>query len=241
MDADLFEAAADAVISGDESALTALLMAHPDLIHARSQRPHHATLLHYIAANGVEDERQQTPPNALVIARILLDAGADPNTTAFAYGAECAPLGLLVSSVHPHKAGLQGALAEVLLDHGAEMRGERNASAAVTALAFGYADTAEVLVRRGAGINLQVAAGLGRCDDFDRLLSGATAQARHEALALAAIHGRTDILQRLIDADEDLSRFNPPGFHGHSTPLQQAIWNGCEDAARLLMKHGARP
>ncbi len=237
---DPFEAAVDAVIAGDEAALKALLAVHPDLVRARSARPHRATLLHYIAANGVEDERQKTPPNAVAIARLLCEAGADANATMFAYGADCATLGLLVSSAHPHKACLQGALAEVLLDHGAEMKGERNDSAAVTALAFGYADTAESLVRRGAAINLQVAAGLGLIDDVDRLLPAATPEARHEALALAAIHGRTAILARLIDAGEDPNRLNPERFHSHSTPLHQAVWAGHLDAVRTLIEHGAR-
>lgn len=238
--ADPFEAAVDAVISGDEAGLKVLLAAHPELARAHSQREHHGTLLHYIAANGVEGERQKTPPNAVAIARILLEAGADPNATAFAYGAECAPMGLLVSSCHPHEAGLQGQLAELLIDHGAEMKGEKNESAVVTALAFGYADTAEVLVKRGGGVNLQVAAGLGRVDDFDRLLPGATPRARHEALALAAMHGRTAILQRLIDAGEKLNRLNPDGFHSHSTPLHQAAFAGHLDAVRLLVEAGAR-
>lgn len=239
-DTDPFETAADAIVTGDEAALKALLAAQPDLVRARSQRDHHATLLHYIAANGVEGERQKTPPNALTIAGILLEAGADPNATAFAYGAECAPVGLLVSSVHPHEAGLQGALAELLLDYGAEMKGEKNDSAVVTALAFGYADTAETLVRRGAVINLQIAAGLGRLEDFDRLLPAATPEARHEALALAAIHGRTAILHRLLDAGEDPDRLNPQGFHSHSTPLHQAAWHGHLGAVRVLVERGAR-
>ncbi|MEI9904897.1 MAG: ankyrin repeat domain-containing protein [Asticcacaulis sp.] len=237
---DPFEAAADAVITGDEAALKALLAAHPDLARAHSRREHRATLLHYVAANGVEDERQMTPPNAVAIARLLCDAGADANATMFAYGAECAPLGLLVSSVHPHRRGLQGALAEVLLDHGAEMKGERNASAAVTALAFGYADTAEILVRRGVVINLQTAAGLGLIDDFDRLLPAATPEARHQALALAAIHGRTAILVRLLAAGEDPNRLNPERFHDHSMPLHQAVWAGHLDVVRVLIEHGAR-
>jgi len=39
-------------------------------------RRHHATLLHYVGANGIESFRQKTPANAVDIARLLLDAGA---------------------------------------------------------------------------------------------------------------------------------------------------------------------
>ncbi len=37
-------------------------------------------LLHHVAANGIEVERQlQTPPNAVEIMRLLLEHGADPD------------------------------------------------------------------------------------------------------------------------------------------------------------------
>jgi hypothetical protein len=72
------------------------------------------------------------------------------------------------------------------------MKGEKQDSALTTALAFGYADTAEALVRRGAQVdNVASAAGLGRLDDFERLLPEAKPEDRHRAVALAAIHGRT--------------------------------------------------
>src|SRR5262245_27795373 len=49
---DPFEAAADAVVGGDLAKLESLVRAHPELVHARSARVHHVTLLHYVAANG---------------------------------------------------------------------------------------------------------------------------------------------------------------------------------------------
>jgi hypothetical protein len=48
-----FEQAADAVVSGDLATLDELLKKHPDLVHEKSKRTHHVTLLHYVAANGV--------------------------------------------------------------------------------------------------------------------------------------------------------------------------------------------
>jgi hypothetical protein len=111
-----FEAAAEAVASGNLATLRSLLREHPELASARSTRRHRATLLHYVAANGVEEERQKTPENAVEIATLLLEAGAEVDALADMYDAECTTMSMLVSSGHPAEAGLQGALAETLLD-----------------------------------------------------------------------------------------------------------------------------
>jgi hypothetical protein len=102
-----FENAVEAIVAGDAPTLRQMLSERPSLIHARSARRHHATLLHYIAANGVEDARQKTPANAVEIARILLDAGAEVDALADMYDAKCTTMSMLVSSDHPAKAGLQ--------------------------------------------------------------------------------------------------------------------------------------
>jgi hypothetical protein len=122
-----FEAAADAIVSGDLPALRRLLREDPKLIRARSAREHGATLLHYVAANGVEGYRQKTPPNIVEIAEELLRAGAEVDATAELYGAACTTLGLAATSVHPERAGVQEALLRTLLAHGAEI--DRPASA----------------------------------------------------------------------------------------------------------------
>src|ERR1700731_3630683 len=80
-----FEAAVEAVISGDVAALRSMLREDPELVRARSTRRHHATLLHYLGANGVEGERQKTPKNAVEVARILLDSGAEVDALADMY------------------------------------------------------------------------------------------------------------------------------------------------------------
>ena len=70
-----FEQAVDAIIAGDITTLQTLLTQYPALIHTRSTRDHHATLLYYVAANGVEIERQKTPVNIIDITRLLLEKG----------------------------------------------------------------------------------------------------------------------------------------------------------------------
>src|SRR5207237_1890538 len=93
---------------------------------ARSTRRHHATLLHYVGANGVECGRQKTPENAVEVAKLLLDAGAEVDALADMYDNKCTTMSMLVSSCHPAKAGLQVALAETLLDYGAALDGPRS-------------------------------------------------------------------------------------------------------------------
>jgi hypothetical protein len=116
-----FEAAAAAMVSGDVATLRALLHEDPDLIHRRSPRVHHATLLHYVGANGIEGFRQHTPPNAVEVLQLLLDAGADVNAVADVYGGSLT-LGLVGTSLHPERAGMQQSLMDLLRAHGARGR-----------------------------------------------------------------------------------------------------------------------
>lgn len=238
-----FESAVEAVISGDVSALHSMLCDNPELARARSTRRHHATLLHYVGANGVEDVRQKTPKNAVEVAKTLLDAGADVDAPADMYDGQWTTLGLLASSCHPAEAGVQTALAETLLDYGASLAGPNGdyASAIVTALAFGYLAIAEALARRGeAPHDLATVAGLGRLEDAARLLPIADTQSRHIGFALAAQNGHAAVVRLMLDAGEDPNRYNPEGFHSHSTPLHQAVWSDQIDVVRLLVERGAR-
>jgi ankyrin repeat protein len=239
-----FEAAVDALVSGNAAALSALLAADPSLVHARSSlHPHRATLLHYIAANGVEDARQITPPNVVALAAMLLRAGADPNALAACYGGECTTLALLVSSCHPAAAGLQSQLVDTLVDYGASVEACGHGawtSPLLTALAFGYLDAAQTLVRRGARVtSLAAAAGLGLLAESQQLLDAADDETRHRAFALAAQNGHAPIVELLLDAGADPNRYNPEGNHAHSTPLHQAALGGHLDVVRLLVRRGA--
>jgi len=239
-----FEEAVEAVIAGDVGKLRAMLQEQPELVRARSARRHHATLLHYVAANGVEGMRQKTPGNAVEVARVLLDAGAEVDALADMYDQKCTTMSMLVSSCHPANAGVQAELAELLVDHGAKLDGGPGTewrSAVMTALQFGYLETAKRLAERGGmPENVAAAAGLGRLKDVERLLPGADEKSRHAALALAAQHGQAEVVRVLLETGENPNRFNPEGHHAHSTPLHQAALVGHLEVVRLLVERGAR-
>jgi ankyrin repeat protein len=246
-----FERAVEAVVDGDLQSLGRLLREEPGLARARSTRvtpfdppTHRATLLHYVAANGVEGHRQRTPANAVEVARLLLDAGADPDAVADMYGGRCTTMSLLVSSDHPAKAGLQVPLVDLLVDYGASVEATGDGawtSPLMTALAFGFVDAARALVRRGARVDtLAAAAGLGDLEVVQRRLPTADQDDRHRALAMAANLGHADVLGELLDAGEDPDRYNPPNAHAHATPLHSAVASNHLDVVRLLVERGAR-
>src|SRR5262249_21603648 len=91
-----FETAAEAVVEADAAGIRASLSRDPALRRCRSTRAtphdppeHRAPLLHYVAANGVEGHRQKSPANAVAIATMLLEAGAEADAFADMYGGQC--------------------------------------------------------------------------------------------------------------------------------------------------------
>jgi hypothetical protein len=231
-----FEAAADAIVDGDAPALRGLLASHPGLARARSPYAHHATLLQHVSANGIEASRQwQSPQNAVEIARILLDAGSEVDALCGAYHGSTA-LGLVVSSVHPARAGVQAALVETLLDAGAAIDGRatEHGTPIETALLFGYPNAAEVLARRGARIDdVVVAAGLGRADLAARLAEQPNARL-DLAFRVASRLGRTEAALAVLDKGADPTKQDHEGFTG----LHWAAFFGHFETVEALL---ARP
>lgn len=237
-----FERAVDAVITGDVATLESLLRENPELIRARSTREHHATLLHYVSANGIEDFRQKTPKNSVEVAEVLLKAGAEVD--AVLADAESTTLGLVATSVHPLLAGVQIGLLETLLDYGAAVDGAPGGwNPLIAALANGRGEAAEFLAKRGARLDLEGAAGVGRIDvvkgffnDDGSLKANASKEQMKSAFAWACEYGRSSVvdflLQNGIEVDARLR-------HNGQTGLHWAAYSGHSDTVKLLLERKA--
>ena len=241
-----FEAAADAIVSGDVGILEQLLREDPELISARSQRTHNAPLLHYVAANGVEDFRQKTPKNIVEIARVLLEAGADVNAESNAYGGGCTTLGLAATSVHPERAGAQEALLQILLDYGAAVDkpgvGGNRHTAVEGCLWNGRGTAAKFLTERGAKLNLETAAGTGSLAvvrsffaEDENLQPFATKAQLQRGFLWACEYGHADVVEFLLEHGADLRDQAGTG----EAALHWAVVGGKLSIINLLLKHGA--
>jgi hypothetical protein len=236
-----FEAAADAVVTGDLARLEGMLRSIPNLARARSSRTHHSTLLHYVAANGIEGFRQKTPANAVTVARVLLDAGADIDAVADMYGGNARTLGLVATSIHPRLAGVQEDLMELLLLRGASF--DPNGAMVNDCLANGRDAAAEFLAKRGARLDLEGAAGVGRLDivqaffnpDGTLALTASKTQMR-EGFAWACEFGRTDVVDFLVERGMEV---DAKLRHHGQTGLHWAAVGGHRDTVSVLLKRGA--
>jgi hypothetical protein len=233
-----FENAVEAIVSGDLAALEHLLSSDPNLVRVRSTREHHATLLHYVGANGIEGYRQKTPKSIVQIARLLLKAGTEVNATAHVYGGEATALELVATSIHPEQAGLQQDLMRLLLEHGASF----DAMLVNACLANGRGAAAEFLAQHGAQLDLDSAAGLGRLDvvssfynEKGNLHSQLNAGQRNRGFFWACQYGRNDVIEFLLQHGACLESSDNAG----QTPLHWAVIGGHIATINLLLAHDA--
>lgn len=209
-----FEAAADAIVIGDLETLRDLLSRNPNLIRQCSTREHRATLLHYTSANGVEGYRQKTPQNIVAVAKLLLESGADVDAEADVYGGGSTPLGLTATSLHPEVAGMQEPLLQLLLDYRAKIEKPNLAGngqgAVVACLANGRRKAAAFLASKGATLNLEGAAGVGRLDVVaacfrtdGTLIPPATQRELQKGFLWACMYGKEDVATFLLEHGAD--------------------------------------
>jgi hypothetical protein len=238
-----FESAVDAIVGGDAATLERLLREDPGLVRVPSTREHRSTLLHYVSANGIEDFRQKTPKNIVQIAEMLLNAGADVNAESDAYGGGCTALGLVATSVHPQRAGVQIALMDKLLEFGAAIdnpTGAGNRHGMVKGcLANGQPQAAEFFVRLGAPLDLETAAALGRLDlvksyfDGDgSLIPDATQEQLKEGFLHACGYGRNSVVEFLVEKGVDPATQSGGG----QTGLHRAAVGGHAEVVKQLLQ-----
>ena len=241
-----FEAAADAIVTGDLETLKHLLQKSPELVRHRSTREHRATLLHYTSANGVEGYRQKTPQNIADIADLLLQSGAEVDAEADVYGGGCTTLGLAATSVHPEVAGVQEPLLQILLDHGAAIDkpnlAGNNHSTVIASLVNGRPRAAEFLAARGAQLDLEGAAGVGRMDLVSTFFQAdgslkppATKSMLQKGFLWACMYGREDVVAFLLEHGADLLDRADSG----ATALHWAAGGGHFNIVKLLLDRGA--
>jgi len=235
-----FELAVDAVVTGDVATLKRLLRENPELIRARSTRTHRATLLLYVGANGTD--RQMTPKNAVQVAKVLIQAGAEVDAVGKMYGGTTT-LGLVATSVHPVRTRVQQALIDILLDRGAAFEGAvaqdyTRGSIVNACLHNGRGDAAEYLATRGAPLDVEGAAGVGRLDvvksfvnEDGSLKANATQDQVEDGFMWACAYGRTSVVEFLLRSGVDVD-VQPHG----ETGLHQAAYGGHLDIVQLLLE-----
>jgi ankyrin repeat protein len=253
-----FDAAINAIKSGDVDRLRALVQADPTLATSRSSSSH-PTLLQCLVLDARDNPKQ------IDMARILVEAGADID-------------GPLIASASCNNV----AAAALLLDRGAAIDGTGGWSPLEEALYWNSQGTIDLLVRRGARIqNLRIAAGLGRTDVIENLFAdngslrpeaGAVNWPwgdlnviessnfdRHgrdmlgskfssfpqdrqgiidNALVYACMHGHMDAAQLLLAKGAQLNAI-PGGFDYSGTALHYAALNGHRAMVEFLVAHGA--
>jgi hypothetical protein len=227
----VFRRAVEFLDAGDVAGLRAHLKQHPDLTHQHivfegGNYFRNPTLLEFIAENPVR--REALPHNILDVAKVILEAGVEQSSLN-------ETLMLVAIGSVTRKCRVQLPLIGLLCDHGADPN-----SASRAAALHGEIESVKALIRRGARIDLPVAAALGRTEDARRLLANAGDEDRHLALSIASDLGHVNVVRLLLDAGEDPNRYNPVGGHSHTTPLHQAASAGHDEVVRLLVERGAR-
>jgi ankyrin repeat protein len=199
-------------------------------------------LMHYVGPNGIEYFRQLTPRNAPEIARLLIAAGADVNATADMYGGGATVLGLSATSITPAIAGVVEPLLGALIDGGATIAADGGALVN-GCLRNGRLEAASYLARRGAEVNLEGAAGIGRLDlvqacfdDAGALTPASTAEQVKDGFTWACEFGHADVVRYLLDRGVDIAA--TVKHHGQ-TGLHWAAGGGHVETVEVLLGAGA--
>ncbi|HEX5152720.1 MAG TPA: ankyrin repeat domain-containing protein [Parafilimonas sp.] len=236
----LFRKAVEAIDAGNISLLQQLLEANPELVTKRLDAPNEGYfknpyLLWFVADNPIRHEK--LPSNIVDITQTILKALQDNPGDNYQHQVDYA-LGLVCTGRIPKECGVQIPLMELLISNGARVKGS-----VLGPIGQHNFEAAKFLLAKGADYNLATAVGLDQVEDVKRLLKNVTASELYVALVVASFFGKADIISLLIQAGVDVNghgeRKDFGGFHGHASPLHQAVYSGSLESVRLLLEAGA--
>jgi ankyrin repeat protein len=241
-----------ALDAGELDRLRTLLGEDPLLVHARGELdpPYGyftgATLLHHIAANPY---RVPLPTNIVEVARLLLDAGADPNALTLSPGGGNTTMGLIITSAHCSEVGAAAPLMDLLLARGAKLDVRSPEALRDSITNYGF-QAAEKMIQLGATMDILAAAALGRLDlvralfDAEGHLTALPLRegkplSERDAIGLAFLHayvGREpEVADFLLERD---GNWNMIGVN-NGTALHRATSGGDLPMVQRLVQKGA--
>ena len=187
----------------------------------------------------MEDERQRTPVNAVDVANVLIDAGAEIDATFLDGGSGTTPLVSLVTSFHPHKSGVAAELVRVFVKAGARVDGIKGDEEPLRlALGFEYPESVQALLECGAKImNVEIAAGLGELELVERFVDegGLARSELEEAFWSSCKYGWTEVAECLLKCGLDIDAKGG----ANNTGLMLASQRGRRDMVEMLLECGA--
>lgn len=231
-----FLAAISAIDSGNEKELTKLLTKNTRLIHERVPNGEEGYfkdpyLLWFIAENPIRNNK--LPKNIVSITSLLIEFAKQQKVKDLKEQIDYT-LALVCSGKVSREYDVQLDLIDLLIKNGA------NPDRAVApAIAHQENAAIEQLLRGGAKLTLILAISLNKKEEIKQLVAQAKASERQEALAIAALYGRAEVIQLLIQSGVNVNAFNPNGFHSHSTALHQVALTGSLEAIKVLLAAGA--